>query len=90
MLQEIGNLEPPETTEVQKSRKFYQYLVSKNEITVLQLIPLHCDIAGNEKADALTKKATLITETTDREMYLLFVPHSCTYIHFKTPTHINI
>jgi hypothetical protein len=68
-VQEIGNLEPPETTEVQKCRKLYRYLVRKNEITVLHLIPHHCDITGNEKADALTKKATLITETTDREIY---------------------
>lgn len=70
MLQEIGNLEPPETTEVRKCRRLYQYLLSKNKITVLQSIPRHCDTTGNEKTDAVTKKATLITETTDRENIL--------------------
>jgi hypothetical protein len=40
-----------------------------NEIIVSQLSPRQCDITGNEKADALTKKVTLITETTDREIY---------------------
>jgi hypothetical protein len=80
VLQETGNLEPPETTEVQKSRKLYQYLVSENDITVLQLILRHCDITRNEKADVLAKKATLITETTDREMYLLFIlTHALTH-----------
>jgi hypothetical protein len=68
-VQEIGKLEPPKTLEVQKCRKLYQYLVSKNEITVLQWIPRHCDITGNEKADAMKKKDTLITETTNKEIY---------------------
>jgi hypothetical protein len=77
-VQEIGNLEPPVTTEVQKCRKLYRYLVSKNEITVLHWMLHHCDIKGNEKTDALTKKPTLITETTDREVYChIHKPKDC-------------
>jgi hypothetical protein len=69
VVQEIGNLELPETTEIHKCRKLYRYLASKNEITVLHRMLHHCDITGNEKADVLTKKATLIIETTEKEIY---------------------
>jgi len=70
VLQEIGKLEPPETTGVRKCRRLYQYLVSKKEITGLQCIPRHFYTTRNENADALTKKATLITETTNTENIL--------------------
>lgn len=55
----MGDLEPPETTEI-KCRK----LLSKNKIIVLQWILGQCDISGNEKADRLESKVTLITQTT--------------------------
>ena len=57
----MDNQEPPETTEV-KCRK----LLSKNKKIVLQWILGQCDISGNEKADPLELKVTLITQTTDR------------------------
>jgi len=56
----MGNLEPPETTDV-KCRK----LLSKNKIIVLQWILGQCDISGNENADPLELKVTLTTQTTD-------------------------
>jgi hypothetical protein len=43
-------------------------LLGINKIMVLEWIPGHCNITGNEKADASPKKATLITQTTHREM----------------------
>jgi hypothetical protein len=56
----MGNLEPPETTEVK-----CQNLLSKNKIIVLQWILGQCDISGNEKADPLKSKVTRITQSTD-------------------------
>jgi len=43
--------------------------MSQNKI-ILQRVPGHCNITGNEKADALAKKVTLITPTTYRH-----IPH---------------
>jgi len=37
--------------------------MSQNKI-ILQRVPGHCNITGNEKSDALAKKVTLITPTT--------------------------
>jgi len=56
----MGDLEPPETTEVKCWK-----LLSKNKIIVLQWILGQCHISGNEKADPLESKLTLITQTTD-------------------------
>jgi hypothetical protein len=42
--------------------------VSKNKIIVLQWIPGHCDITGNEETDSLARKSTLITKTRDTEI----------------------
>jgi hypothetical protein len=49
--------------------KWYKDFMSQNYI-ILQRVPDQCNITGNEKSDALTKKVTLITPTTYRH-----IPH---------------
>nr|CDS33247.1 reverse transcriptase [Hymenolepis microstoma] len=55
-IQSIGNREPPKTVEIQKAVSATQ---RKKRTVVLQWIPGHCGIIGNECADTLGKKRTL-------------------------------
>ncbi|VDO12442.1 unnamed protein product [Rodentolepis nana] len=64
----IGSREPPKTAEIKECRKLYQMLREKNKTVVLQWIPSHCGINGNELADALVKKWTIILQCMDRPM----------------------
>ncbi|VDO05786.1 unnamed protein product [Rodentolepis nana] len=64
----IGNRETPKTAEIKECRKLYELLREKNKTVVLQWIPGHCGIKGNEIADTLAKKGTTILQCTDRPM----------------------
>ncbi|VDO09771.1 unnamed protein product [Rodentolepis nana] len=64
----IGNRETPKTAETKECRKFYELLREKNKTVVLQRIPGHCGIKGNELADTLAKKGTTILQCMDRPM----------------------
>ncbi|VDO12098.1 unnamed protein product [Rodentolepis nana] len=64
----IGNRETPKTAEIKECRKLYELLREKNKTVVLQWIPGHCGIKGNEIADTLAKKGTTILQCMDRPM----------------------
>ncbi|VDO13809.1 unnamed protein product [Rodentolepis nana] len=64
----IGNRETPKTAEIKECRKLYELLREKNKTVVLQWIPGHCGIKGNEIADTLAKKGTKILQCMDRPM----------------------
>ena len=56
---------------ISKEAKAYQVLIrqvkAKHKQIALQWTPGHCQIAGNEHADALVKKGAKITQTHIRE-----------------------
>ena len=64
----IANGEAPKTAEVQECRRLYTLLTGMNKTVVLQWIPGHCGIIGNEHADALAKKGTMILQTVQQEI----------------------
>ncbi|VDO11014.1 unnamed protein product [Rodentolepis nana] len=64
----IESREPPKTDEIYECKKLYQLLREKNKTLVLQWIPGHCGIKGNELADTLAKKGTTILQCMDRPM----------------------
>ncbi|VDO10797.1 unnamed protein product [Rodentolepis nana] len=65
-IKSIGSREPPKTAE--ECRKLHELLREKNKTVVLQWIPGHCGIIGNELADTLAKKGTTILQCMDRPM----------------------
>nr|CDS31781.2 reverse transcriptase [Hymenolepis microstoma] len=65
-IQSIGNREPSNTAEIYECKNLYQLLKEKNKTIVLQWIPAHCGIIGNERADTLSKKGTTILQAIDR------------------------
>ena len=71
------------TTEAEDCQVLIQQLKAKHKQIALLWIPGHCQIAGNEHADALAKKGVKITQTHIREtsyhsikLHLMQVFHS--------------
>lgn len=61
-IQSIASLENT-STEISNCKTIIQNLQNANKTVVLQWIPGHCQIFGNDQADALAKKATSILQT---------------------------
>ena len=59
-IQAISSYDPPNTPGVQECRRLYHSLMSQGKRMVLQWVPSHCGLTGNEQADALAKKGTSI------------------------------
>jgi hypothetical protein len=55
------------STEAKDCQVLIRQLKAKHKQAALQWIPGHCQIAGNEHADALSKKGAKITQTHIRE-----------------------
>ena len=62
-----GSTETVISTEAKDCQALLRQLKAKHKQTVLQCIPGHCQIAGNEYADTLAKKGAKITQTHIRE-----------------------
>jgi hypothetical protein len=62
-----GSTETVISTEARDCQVPIRHLKAKHEQIVLQWIPGHCQIAGNEHADALDKKGAKITQKHIRE-----------------------
>jgi ribonuclease HI len=62
-----GSTETVIATEAKNCQVLIRQLKAKHKQIALQWIPGHCQIAGNEHADALAKKAAKITQTHIRE-----------------------
>lgn len=67
-IQAITKYGIPESRAIESCRHSLSLLRARGVETVLQWIPSHCGIYGNEKADELAKKGTLILQTTQREI----------------------
>jgi len=73
-----GSTETVISTEAKDCQALIWQLKAKHKQTVLQWIAGHCQIAGNEHADALAKKGAKITETHIRE-----TSYHSTKLHLK-------
>jgi len=62
-----GSTETVMSTEARVCQVLIRQLKAKHKQIALQWIPGHCQIAGNEHADALAKKGAKITQTHIRE-----------------------
>jgi ribonuclease HI len=63
----VGSTETVIATEAKDCQVPIRQLKAKHKQIALQWIPAHCQIAGNEHADALAKKGAKITQTHTRE-----------------------
>jgi Ribonuclease HI len=57
-IQAIGNTNITQSKQIQETRNMIKHLHSLNKLIVLQWIPSHCGLYGNETADTLAKKGT--------------------------------
>ena len=69
-IQAITRYGTPESMAIESCRYSLSLLRTRGVETVLQWIPSHCGIFGNEKADELAKKGTYILQSTQREIPL--------------------
>ncbi|KAJ4440947.1 hypothetical protein ANN_10796, partial [Periplaneta americana] len=56
----------PESSSIQDCQNALQLLQAKHKIVVLQWVPGHCNLFGNEQADALAKKGAKILQTSPK------------------------
>nr|CUU99423.1 reverse transcriptase [Hymenolepis microstoma]CUU99424.1 reverse transcriptase [Hymenolepis microstoma] len=64
----IGSREPPKTAEIHECKNCFSYSMKKNKTKILQWIPEHCGMIGNERADTLAKKGTTILQAINRSV----------------------
>ncbi|KAI5754580.1 hypothetical protein M8J77_009716 [Diaphorina citri] len=63
----VNNNEDP-SEEIREIRRIIKQLYIQKKSLVLQWIPAHCDLAGNETADYLAKKGTKISSTSPQNI----------------------
>ena len=73
-----GSTETVISTEAEDCQALIRQLKTKHKQTVLQWIPGHSQIAGNEYADTLAKKGAKITQTHIRK-----TSYHSTKLHLK-------
>jgi hypothetical protein len=66
------------TMEARDCQDLIRQLMTKHKQIALQWIPGHCQITGNEQADALAKKGAKITQT-----YIMETPYHSVKLYLK-------
>ena len=61
-IQAITSIKPPINSKILEIKKLSRLLKNQHKIVVLQWIPAHCGLQGNETADQLAKKGTKIIQ----------------------------